>query len=495
MQILTIDSENESAKLVSEVVVDGDDAEEPTAVRSVHFQPTDAVDSKADKSITEGLQNFFKRTERPFSLSGSAKGSSSMTKHTAATRNGNASYDSDSLFAGFGDESDDFEDALEGHLDVVSDPTTTPARALRSASGPRDSDIFSPVAPTPRANQPSSRRVTKSTSFHESPQTVGRKAHITFRTPRSRTAQPITPLNEKIEAITLTDAAERDVPACDSDHQADYKDIEALHIDSDSLDSLSGRLPPKSGSSIPKRGYVSQPQGSTFSDDIGNAFSDEREGSRSPKSDLSPVPSALTRSENEVVASNSTENPKPSTAFSRSSSHGYPASATDKPSFPRFYSVPDKMTRPASNVTFESPRSRQGGSPADASLKGITPRHQRETVAKPAANGIVKPQSAVPDNLAPSLGKSQTLDGAPSWLAGFRDELRQMMSQELDVVKADLRSDVLNIHSEMIVTSARQSQEFKAAFLERDRRVKQLEKEVHRLHEDNERLRRQYGLP
>lgn len=78
--------------------------------------------------------------------------------------------------------------------------------------------------------------------------------------------------------------------------------------------------------------------------------------------------------------------------------------------------------------------------------------------------------------------------------ADLAESVREVVRQELDVVKTDLRSDILNIHSELILLTARQSEELRTVVKERDQTILQLGKDVERLISDNTRLRQKYGL-
>lgn len=78
--------------------------------------------------------------------------------------------------------------------------------------------------------------------------------------------------------------------------------------------------------------------------------------------------------------------------------------------------------------------------------------------------------------------------------SGLADEVKEVLRQELEALRIDLRSDILNIHTDMITNSARQSEELIAVVKERDALVNKLEEEITRLRSDNVRLRKKLGL-
>lgn len=498
MQVLRIDANTASGRVVSEVVVDEGQGGDPTAVRSVHFQPMDGGNDSAEKGLKKGLQDALNNADRPFRLAGIAERASPMKRLDAAAREGNSSSDeSDLLLTGLADEDEEYVDSLCDGLDVIADAKGQfPTGMLRSAAGPRDSDIFSPVVPrAPRHTGAGVEGALKASSFHETPRTAERRANITFRTPCSRSVQSLTPAAGKEKRRDHAGGNDDPLHVLDADPGSRLAG-ETDQVDSDSLDSISGKSPPKTGSVYPTQGDVSQLQGSTFSDDVGHGFSDEREENASRGSDRGTLSSPPSRSGKEMSPPHETES-RQASRFPRSSSQGVGSTSTgDGHKLPRHSSVPEKMTRPLVSVTFESPGKKRD---VNASAQPSSTARLRH----PGASSGTGPMEELPSQhrLPASVPGAAPRGGAlptgkkPDWMTGFGEQMRQLITQELEVVKAELRSDILNIHSEMVVISARQSQEVKAAFVERDRRVEQLETEVQRLQGDNERLRRKYGLP
>jgi len=69
------------------------------------------------------------------------------------------------------------------------------------------------------------------------------------------------------------------------------------------------------------------------------------------------------------------------------------------------------------------------------------------------------------------------------------DLVRTTIVGEIDAVRQDLRSDVLNIHTQLILSSARQTQEIEEMFIERDNIIEELRKKVEEVCKENARLR------
>lgn len=79
-------------------------------------------------------------------------------------------------------------------------------------------------------------------------------------------------------------------------------------------------------------------------------------------------------------------------------------------------------------------------------------------------------------------------------MSGVSGMLKDIVKTAMDELRTDLRSDILAIHSEMVMMEARRSEELRSVVLERDVTMARLRDEVTRLRGDNERLRRKYGL-
>lgn len=101
------------------------------------------------------------------------------------------------------------------------------------------------------------------------------------------------------------------------------------------------------------------------------------------------------------------------------------------------------------------------------------------------SNGDIPPQAS-PSGLArQSVENSEGL----TWESMCK-LMRAVVSEEVEV----LRQDVLNIHTEFVVSSAKHADELRDVLKEHDATVDKLRAEVRELRHDNERLRAKYGL-
>lgn len=94
-------------------------------------------------------------------------------------------------------------------------------------------------------------------------------------------------------------------------------------------------------------------------------------------------------------------------------------------------------------------------------------------------------------NMEMSNSKAVT---AETVISELTTAVRETIKLEMDERLTDLRNDILNIHSEMVVMESRRAEEIRAVVLERDELVQRLRSEVTKLQDDNDRLRRKYGL-
>lgn len=79
-------------------------------------------------------------------------------------------------------------------------------------------------------------------------------------------------------------------------------------------------------------------------------------------------------------------------------------------------------------------------------------------------------------------------------MAQLTSLFRESVKAELDDRLTDLRNDILNIHSEMVVMGSNHSAELQRVVVDRDNTVNRLHDEIFKLRADNDRLRRKYGL-
>lgn len=69
------------------------------------------------------------------------------------------------------------------------------------------------------------------------------------------------------------------------------------------------------------------------------------------------------------------------------------------------------------------------------------------------------------------------------------ETIRQTIVAEIDAVRQDLRGDLLNIHTELVLTSSRQTREIQQMFSERDKLIKSLLHDMAELRKENAELR------
>lgn len=506
MAVWKIDAEKGSGSMVTQVCVDraGDDGIEDkceiSAVRSVHFQPMDMYDTVAGKNL-QPSRNVGKGSLRPLFLIGLSERESSSanvvnSEEPLRLLKGNSSR----LDNGIDNDEEGLDLDVVG-LDVAADEKGETRSGKMRHDGPRDSDIFSPVARrlskkhvSGSGNVPS-----KASSFHETPRNE-RRANITFRTPRSRTAHTLIPAKKAHDSsLVRNDNSEHEiihVPESEAD-QVRRRHLQQNGLtgpNSDSLDSISDKSSSKEAPLYTGQGDVSQLQGSTISEDGGRE-------SRDCNSAQDPI-------RGKVPSSNSGAETEQLTLF-----EGEPQPLAHQPvelrtSLPRS-SSDGGLLQKLSDVSNRTASSYATADREVAIEKSIL--RKEGIVSKSGANNdegnreIPSPRSRLSGDLISHYQPTLYADGKiargqlsgkgrEEGATGLAEELRLVVAQELDLLRFELRKDIVNIHSEMIVMSAKQSQELKTAFVERDRRVKQLEQEVTRLKQENQRLKRKHGL-
>lgn len=90
---------------------------------------------------------------------------------------------------------------------------------------------------------------------------------------------------------------------------------------------------------------------------------------------------------------------------------------------------------------------------------------------------------------------------APTPVKLDKESLQQLISTIRETVKAeidenltDLRNDIVNIHSEMVVMASQHSEELRRVVMDRDEGLARLQDENEKLRAENERLQQKYGL-
>jgi WD40 repeat protein len=101
----------------------------------------------------------------------------------------------------------------------------------------------------------------------------------------------------------------------------------------------------------------------------------------------------------------------------------------------------------------------------------------------------VDSEAAKQPNAAPTEGS----ESSSLWKEVMRRVVAEEMVAAVDVLRADLRSDVLNLHRELVHSFSRQEEEIRAQLSGRDSRVAELELQVKQLKFENKRLRSEPG--
>jgi hypothetical protein len=109
-----------------------------------------------------------------------------------------------------------------------------------------------------------------------------------------------------------------------------------------------------------------------------------------------------------------------------------------------------------------------------------------EGVAAPSVAHGLAPDSGTPTTAA-SAGRADLAAG----VAGVPDErmLRRVVADEVGVATADLRSDIKNLHTELVLSLSRQEESFRRLLDDKDKKVAELEVVVKQLRLENKQLR------
>lgn len=456
-----LDADQGKGRVVTEICVDragdGEGEEgEVTAVRQLSFQPMDMYNT-----VGEGrAKGRAKIGMKPPPLAGF------IEKSTAESR---------TLF-----EEDEEELDLDAvGLDVTADSKSEAPNGWGRSAGPRDSDLFSPVARRTPRKQSSYGAMTpsKASSFHGTPGSQ-RRAHITFRTPRARTTQSLASSKEETPVFVTPRDELHNAPAESQMTETvglRGREVEIDH-DSDSLDSIPDQSEPKASSSFSSRTDAHHLHGSTVSEDAGQSG---REGNSTDRSAL------VSPNSGDGTASSSPPMGITGKAVNRRRTGGI--------------AIP-RSTSDAGLLRFKA----TGASPIGSSDYDVNKGSILEA-RKDTGEQRDRPSRRISGNLISDYQPTTFADGQVargnvrskekiSGVKGLAEELRLVIAQELDLVRFELRKDVMHIHSEMVVMAAKQSHDMEAALVDRDARVQQLEAEVKRLQKENEGLKRKFGL-
>lgn len=122
---------------------------------------------------------------------------------------------------------------------------------------------------------------------------------------------------------------------------------------------------------------------------------------------------------------------------------------------------------------------------SNSNSRGVPMSPTRIPSSPSKAHNIAIPMS--PSKIQP-LERRQPLTASKE-STSLVDLVRTTIVGEIDAVRQDLRSDVLNIHTQLILSSARQTQEIEEMFIERDNIIEELRKKVEEVCKENARLR------
>ena len=118
-----------------------------------------------------------------------------------------------------------------------------------------------------------------------------------------------------------------------------------------------------------------------------------------------------------------------------------------------------------------------------------------EEEAQPAAAAAAAAFKGLPglsggsEALKAAARKKAGADGGAGEQNVLEALLRRIIAEEMDPVREDLRNDVTNLHTELIVSFARQSEEIKEMIESRDAAYQSLKEELKAVRAENRRLR------
>lgn len=107
-----------------------------------------------------------------------------------------------------------------------------------------------------------------------------------------------------------------------------------------------------------------------------------------------------------------------------------------------------------------------------------------------ASNNTSGSQQTRALQMGPAFDAGNANAGSPSDL---NKTIKRTIVEEMDAVRQDIRSDLLNIHTEIVLASSRQGEEIKKLFLERDKIIDSMRAELAELREQNRTLIQMYS--
>ena len=132
---------------------------------------------------------------------------------------------------------------------------------------------------------------------------------------------------------------------------------------------------------------------------------------------------------------------------------------------------------------------------ASGDLSAIVTGNLSESIPSLMSRDMPRSANIVVDGIPSTtrIGDKSNAD-VSEYIENVSKKTQNAFREELDVVRTDLRNDILNIHAELVMMANHQSNELKALIVERDQTIHRLRSEVKKLRSDNQRLRMKYGL-
>lgn len=126
-----------------------------------------------------------------------------------------------------------------------------------------------------------------------------------------------------------------------------------------------------------------------------------------------------------------------------------------------------------------------------------TSRHEELQSGHSGVSSLPTPQATQPSvspqaTRASQVPQNVTLDKRT--IAELVTTIRETLKAEIEENLTDLRNDILNIHSEIVVMTSQHSEELRKVIVDRDEGIARLQEENEKLRAENENLRQKYGL-
>lgn len=126
-----------------------------------------------------------------------------------------------------------------------------------------------------------------------------------------------------------------------------------------------------------------------------------------------------------------------------------------------------------------------------------TSRHQElqsgySGVSYPHMSQATQPSVSPQAKQVAQVSQNVTLDKGT--IAELVTTIRETLKAEIEENLTDLRNDILNIHSEIVVMTSQHSEELRKVIVDRDEGIARLQEENEKLRAENDNLKQKYGL-